>query len=126
VAAEPASAGLRLIHRWYHDAIRARRANHFLAIVGLAMVAYPHCSYRPHGRRLERKLKEAIMKKQITLAIVVGMAVIATPVSFNAPREDQAIVTLNSAEAKVGQPLSATSVAGVNRRQGRREKRKTN
>jgi hypothetical protein len=54
------------------------------------------------------------MKKQITLAIVVGMAVIATPVSFNAPHEDQAIVTLNSAEAKVGQPLSATSVAGVN------------
>jgi hypothetical protein len=66
------------------------------------------------------------MNKQITLAIVVGMAVIATPVSFNAPREDQAIVTLNSAEAKVGQPLSATSVAGVNRRQGRCEKRKTN
>src|SRR3954449_3160202 len=66
------------------------------------------------------------IKKQITLAIVVGMAVVAAPVSFNAPREDQAIVTLNSAEAKVGQPLSATSVAGVNRRQGRREKRKTN
>ena len=60
------------------------------------------------------------------VAFVVGMAVIATPVSFNAPREGQAIVTLNSAEAKVGQPLSATSVAGVNRRQGRREKRKTN
>ena len=39
VAVEPASAGLRLIHRWYHDAIRARRANHFLAIVGLAVVA---------------------------------------------------------------------------------------
>jgi hypothetical protein len=54
------------------------------------------------------------------------MAVIATPVSFNVPREGQAIVTLNSAEAKVGQPLSATSVAGVNRRQERREKRKTN
>ena len=66
------------------------------------------------------------MKKQITLAIIVGMAVIATPVSINAPREDQTIVTLNSAEAKVGQPLSATSAAGVNRRQGRREKRKTN
>jgi hypothetical protein len=71
-------------------------------------------------------LREAIMKKQIMLGIIVGVAVIATPVSFNAPREDQAIVTLNSAEAKVGQPLSATSVAGVNRRQGRREKRKSN
>jgi hypothetical protein len=31
-AGEPASADLRLIHGWYHDAIRARRANHFLAI----------------------------------------------------------------------------------------------
>jgi hypothetical protein len=71
-------------------------------------------------------LREAIMKKQIMLGIIVGVAVIATPVSLNAPREDQAIVTLNSAEAKVGQPLSATSVAGVNRRQGRREKKKTN
>lgn len=65
------------------------------------------------------------MNKQIMLGIIVGMAVIATPVSFNA-REDQALVTLNSAEAKVGQPLSAASVAGVNRRQGRREKRKSN
>jgi hypothetical protein len=71
-------------------------------------------------------VREAIMKKQIMLGIIVGVAVIATPVSFNAPREDQAIVTLNSAEAKVGQPMSATSVAGVNRRQGRREKRKSN
>ena len=52
------------------------------------------------------------MKKQITLAIVVGMAVIATPVSFNAPHEDQAIVTLNSAEAKVGQPGSADQRCG--------------
>jgi len=95
-------------------------------VVGLVALGYPRYSHRPHGRRPERKLREAIMKKQIMLAIIVGMAVIATPVSFNAPREDQAIVTLNSAEAKVGQPLSATSVAGVNRRQGRREKRKTN
>jgi hypothetical protein len=71
-------------------------------------------------------LREAIMKTQIMLGIIVGVAVVATPVSFNAPRENQAIVTLNSAEAKVGQPLSATSVAGVNRRQGRREKRKSN
>ena len=30
-------------------------------------------------------LREAIMKKQIMLGIIVGVAVIATPVSFNAP-----------------------------------------
>ena len=64
------------------------------------------------------------MKKQVMLGIIVGTAVIAAPVSFNQPSENHAIVTLNSAEAKVGQPLSAGSVAGVKRREGRREKRK--
>ena len=70
--------------------------------------------------------KEAIMKKQVMLGIIVGTAVIATPVSVNWPREDHAMVTLTNAEAKVGQPASAASVAGVNRRQGRREQRKGN
>ena len=66
------------------------------------------------------------MKKQIMLGIAVGAAMLAMPVSLNWPSEDHAIVTLNSAEAKVGKPLSATSVAGVTRRQGRREQRKSN
>jgi hypothetical protein len=70
-------------------------------------------------------LKESIMKKHLMLGIIVGTAVIATPVSFNWPSENHAIVTLSSADAKVGQPLSAGSVAGVARRQGRREKKKT-
>src|SRR6516225_11164115 len=61
---------------------------------------------------------EAIMKKQVMLGIIVGTAVIATPVSFNQPSENHAIVTLNSAEAKVGQPLSAGSVAGLNEGRG--------
>jgi hypothetical protein len=124
--------------------IRARRANHFLAIHDHARVLLAHSRLDGVARQLlvwwwcvmlgaaighmvdSWSLREAIMKKQIMLGIIVGAAVIATPVSFNAPREGQAIVTLNSAEAKVGQPLSATSVAGVNRRQGRREKRKSN
>jgi hypothetical protein len=49
---------------------------------------------------------------------------VAAPISVNWPSEDHAVVTINSADAKVGKPLSATSVAGVNRRQGRREQRK--
>ncbi len=61
------------------------------------------------------------MKKHLMPGIIVGMAVIATPVSFNWPSENQAIVTLNSADAKVGKPLSAGSVAGVKRRQERRK-----
>jgi hypothetical protein len=55
----------------------------------------------------------------------VSMAVMATPVSLNWPSETKATVTLNTADAKVGQPLSAGSVAGVNRRQGRRDQRKS-
>ena len=60
------------------------------------------------------------------LSVIVGTAVIAMPVSLNLPSANTAMVTLNSADAKVGKPLSATSVAGVNRRQGRREQRKSN
>ena len=66
------------------------------------------------------------MKMQVMLGIIVGTAVIAMPVSVNRPNEGHAIVTLNNAEAKVGKPLSAGSVAGVNRRQGRREQRRGN
>jgi len=62
------------------------------------------------------------MKKYVVLVIIVGAAVIATPVSFNWPSEKNAVVTLNTADAKVGQPLSAGSVAGVKRRQQRRGK----
>jgi len=69
--------------------------------------------------------REAIMKKHILLAIIVGTAVIATPVSFNWPSENHAaVVTLNSADARVGQPLSAGSVAGVHRRAARRAYRR--
>jgi hypothetical protein len=64
---------------------------------------------------------EVIMKRQLMLGIIVGTAVIATPVSVNWPSENQPIVTLNSADAKVGKPLSAGSVAGVKRRQERRK-----
>jgi hypothetical protein len=68
-----------------------------------------------------------IMKKLSVLGIIVGAAaLVAAPISVNWPSEDHAVVTINSADAKVGKPLSATSVAGVNRRQGRREQRKGN
>ena len=39
------------------------------------------------------------MKKQVMLGIFVGTAIV-TPVSFNQPSENHAIVTLNSADAK--------------------------
>ena len=41
------------------------------------------------------------MKKQVMLGIIVGTAVIAIPVSVNAPSKNQPILTLNSADATV-------------------------
>ena len=64
--------------------------------------------------------------KKLMLGIIVGAAVIAMPVSLNSPSANSGIVTVNAADAKVGKPLSAGSVAGVNRRQGRREQRQGN
>jgi hypothetical protein len=69
---------------------------------------------------------DAIMKKFSVLGIVGGAALLtAVPFSLQWSQEKNVAVTLNSADAKVGQPLSAGSVAGVKRREGRREQRKT-
>jgi Mg/Co/Ni transporter MgtE len=68
-----------------------------------------------------------IMRKLTMLGIIGGAALLtAMPISLQWSQEKNVTVTLNSADAKVGQPLSAGSVAGVKRRQGRREQRKTN
>jgi hypothetical protein len=64
------------------------------------------------------------MTKLSVLGIIVGAALVATPISVNWPTKDHAIVTLNSADARVGRPLTATSVAGVHRRATRRAYRR--
>ena len=64
------------------------------------------------------------MKKLSMLGIIVGAALLsAAPLSLQLSQKSVAL-SLDSADAKVGRPLTATSVAGVNRRANRRAYRR--
>ena len=65
------------------------------------------------------------MTKLSQFAVCVGAALVcaAVPVSFNWT-PGLTLFSLDTAEAKVGRPLTATSVAGVNRRVHRRAYRR--
>jgi hypothetical protein len=67
--------------------------------------------------------RETIMKKLSLCAVSVGGALVcaAVPASFN---WSPAKVSLDTAEARIGRPLTATSVAGVGRRVYRRQYRR--
>jgi hypothetical protein len=64
--------------------------------------------------------------KKLSLFASVSAAVVcaAVPVSFNWSPANVTLLSLDTAEARVGRPLTATSVAGVNRRVNRREYRR--
>ena len=63
------------------------------------------------------------MKKLSMLAIIGGAALLAAvPVSLQWSHEKN--VAVSRADARVGRPLTATSVAGVNRRAARRAYRR--
>ena len=64
------------------------------------------------------------MKKLTTLGIIAGAALLtATPFSLQWSQKSVAL-SLDSADARVGRPLTATSVVGVNRRVHRRAYRR--
>jgi len=64
------------------------------------------------------------MKKLSVLGIITGaMLLTAAPLSFQWSQKTVSL-SLDSAEARVGRPLTATSVAGVNRRAHRRAYRR--
>ena len=67
--------------------------------------------------------RETIMKKLSLFAVSVGGALVcaAVPASFD---WSSAKFSLDTAEARVGRPLTATSVAGVGRRAYRRQYRR--
>ena len=61
------------------------------------------------------------MKKLSVLAIIVGGALLAAaPFSFQWSPEKNVVLSLDRADARVGRPLTATSVAGHSRRAYRR------
>jgi hypothetical protein len=65
------------------------------------------------------------MKKLSIIGIVVGAALLtAAPVSLQWSQEKTVVVSLDRADARVGRPLTATSVAGVARRANRRAYRR--
>ena len=66
------------------------------------------------------------MSKSVTVGTTAFFACIlcATPVSLGVSPQGNVSLTHNSASAEVGRPLTATSVAGVNRRVNRRADRR--
>jgi hypothetical protein len=66
-----------------------------------------------------------MMKKLSILGIVVGAALLtAVPLSIQWSPEKTVALSLDRADARVGRPLTATSVAGVARRANRRAYRR--
>jgi hypothetical protein len=64
------------------------------------------------------------MKRPTMLGIIVGAALLtATPFSLQWSQKN-VVLSLDSADARVGRPLTATSVAGVHRRATRRAYRR--
>jgi hypothetical protein len=65
------------------------------------------------------------MKRLTMLGIVIAAALLtAAPFSFQWSHEKNVSLSLDSADARVGRPLTATSVAGVHRRATRRAYRR--
>jgi hypothetical protein len=64
------------------------------------------------------------MKKLSVLGVIVGATLLsAAPLSLQGSHRS-VVLSLDSADARVGRPLTATSVAGVNRRVHRRAYRR--
>jgi len=64
------------------------------------------------------------MKKLSVLGIIAGAALLtATPVSLQWSQKN-VVLSLDTADARIGRPLTATSVAGVSRRVHRRAYRR--
>jgi hypothetical protein len=66
------------------------------------------------------------MKKVSVLAIIVvgGALLAAAPFSLQWSHEKNVVLSLDRADARVGRPATATSVAGVARRANRRAYRR--
>src|SRR5437870_11596550 len=64
--------------------------------------------------------EDRLMKKLSVLGIIAGAALLtATPVSLQWSQKN-VVLSLDTADARIGRPLTATSVAGVHRRAYRR------
>src|SRR6478672_6396560 len=65
------------------------------------------------------------MRKMSIVGVLMGAAMVcAAPISLNQSPDKGLSISLNSAEARIGRPLTPGSVAGVNRRVHRRAYRR--
>ena len=70
--------------------------------------------------------RETVMKKLglFAVSVAAALACTAVPASFNWSRTTGASLSLDKAEAQIGRPLRARSIAGVNRKVQRRAYRR--
>ena len=69
--------------------------------------------------------RETAMKKMSIIGVLMGAAMVcAAPISLNQSPDKGLSISLNSAEARIGRPLTPGSIAGVNRRVHRRAYRR--
>ena len=91
----------------------------FLGAFMYGVLDFDACSEKPIKRK--PPAWRPMMKKFSMLGIVVAAALLAAvPFSLQWSHEKVVALSLDSADARVGRPLTATSVAGVHRRAHRR------
>jgi hypothetical protein len=65
------------------------------------------------------------MKKMSIIGVLMGAAIVsATPFSFHQSQNKGIALALDTADARIGRPLTPGSIAGVNRRVHRRAYRR--
>jgi hypothetical protein len=79
------------------------------------------CSSKSGGNLTSISMERPFMKKRSMLKIIVGAAVLsAAPFSLHWSHEKNVALSLDRADARIGRPGTALSVAGVHRRAYRR------
>jgi hypothetical protein len=118
----------RVLMRWgYRPAVMGRGSSANALgglLVSIAFAVWTSARRDGSIRRVYHRWR-LIMKKLSILGIVVGAALLtATPFSLQWSHESNVALSLDRADARVGRPLTATSVAGVHRRAYRRAYRR--
>jgi hypothetical protein len=79
------------------------------------------CSSKSGGNLTSISMERPFIKKRSMLGIIVGAAVLsAAPFSLHWSHEKNVALSLDRADARIGRPGTALSVAGVHRRAYRR------
>lgn len=127
-----ASSRFRRTGRWRAEIVTRLLPRDALAAFPFSMTPLVHEQTRERNRSVRLRLRHPsiwrlTMNKLSLLSAGAGLALAALPVSFNwspANVKSLSILSLDTAEARVGRPLTPVSVAGVSRRASRRAYRR--